>query len=487
MKKYRTVLTIFVVLYLAYFSYFSIVRYRTLYSSYFDLGIMHQTVYNTFSAIKMGDYSRFLELTNPHGFDQVKRMAIHNDMLLALLSPFYFIYNGPETLLVIQSIVLGSGAFALFGIAQHVLAKSKNKHLFSLLVSLSFLFFPAMQRANEFDFHAVTLATTLLLYMFYFFLKKRYGWSYFFFALSVLSKEEVALSTAFFGIYILYRERKSWKFGLTILISSIIWFLVSILIIIPTFRSDTHFALKYYSDFGDSPMKVILGIVSHPVSILKYIWRSDTLRYFTDLLGPVGFLSLFSPLVLLIALPECAIDLFSNSLNMRNIFYHYTSVITPFIFISAVYGFAVIEKCTVRIRSTKIKMGTVALLVLVSCTVYFSYLISPLPFLPQQNVHPFLWPQKDTQDATMWKEILADERLKIMATGHSAPLFSSRRYLYTFSDRYDLADYVVLSVNEIYNYPEKDTLIPAYEKLVKDRSYMRIYKHNNFEVYRKKI
>ncbi len=487
MKKYWLLLTMFVVLYVAYFSYLTVLRYKTLYSSYFDLGIMHQTVYNTFHAIKTGDYSRFLELTNPHGYDQIKRMAIHNDILLVVVSLFYFIYSGPETLLVLQSVVLGLGAFALFGIAEHVLAKSKKKDLFSLLISLSYLLFPAMQRANVFDFHAVTLATSLLLFMFYFFLKKKYGWSYLFFVLSVLSKEEVALSTAFFGVYILFRERKSWKFGLSVLISSIIWFFVSMLIIIPAFRSSMHFALTYYSDFGDSPVSVIFGILSHPTNIFKYMWRSDTLGYFLVLLGPAGFLSLLSPLQLFIVIPEFAINLLSNDWNMRNIIYHYTSVITPFVFISAVYGFAEIEKRIIRIRSFKIDGGRIALFSLVVCTILFSYLKSPLPYSLERNVHPFLWPQKEAKDVQTWNQILSNKKLKIMATGQIAPVFASRRYVYLFSARYDLANYVVLSLNEIYNYPDRDILIPVYEKLIKDPSYMRIYKNENVEVYRKKI
>src|SRR3989344_5193636 len=105
-RTIKIVLWFMILLYIGYFSYFTILRYQTLYSSYFDLGIMHQTVYNTYQSIKKLDISRFLELTNPYGPGQIKRMAIHNDILLAFLAPFYFIYPGPETLLVIQTIIL---------------------------------------------------------------------------------------------------------------------------------------------------------------------------------------------------------------------------------------------------------------------------------------------------------------------------------------------------------------------------------------------
>lgn len=491
-KKHWAVLllALFVLAYIGYFSYLTILRYHTLYANYFDLGIMHQTVYNTYRALLTGDFSRFLELTNPHGYDQVKRMAIHNDILLAFLAPFYFIYNGAETLLIIQSFVLGVGAFAVYGIAQNLFQKKKQKEIIGLVFSVSYLFFAPMQRANIFEFHAVTLATGLLLFMFYFYLKKKYFYSSLFFIASIFSKEEVALSTAFFGLYILFvtlrntkilkiEKRREIIFGLFILLTSLIWFFLSMLVIIPIFRKEMSFALTYYSDFGDSPVQVLFGIMRNPASIIKYLWQIDTARYLLFLLGPVAFLSVFAPLQLLIVFPEFAINLLSNNWNMRNIIYHYTSVITPFIFISAMYGFN-------HVLQVKRKMIIPGLIIVLLCAALFSYFKSPLPYSLERDVHPFLWPQKESTDAHLWKGILADKKLKIMATGQIAPLFSSRRYVYLFSPRYDLADYIVLSLNEIYNYPEKDKLIPIYEKLSKDKAYARIYKNDNVEVFRKK-
>ena len=496
-KKYGTmiILTFFVLSYIGYFSYLTILRYHTLYANYFDLGIMHQTVYNTYRALRTGDFSRFLELTNPQGYDQVKRMAIHNDILLAFLAPFYFIYSGPETLLIIQSLVLGLGAFAVYGISQIVFQKQKRKEIFGLIFSLSYLLFSPMQRANVFEFHAVTLATSLLLFMFYFFLKKKYLLSALFFIVSIFSKEEVALTTAFFGVYVLFitlrnkkiilnEKNKELAFGLFILLTSIVWFFLSMLVIIPTFRKEMSFALTYYSDFGDSPVQVLFGVLKNPSTITKYIWQMDTARYFLFMLGPAGFISLFAPLQLLISLPEFAINLLSNNWNMRNVIYQYTSVITPFVYISAVYGFYNIVNCK-TLKAFRKYIPYILLIIIVGCTALFSYFKSPLPYSREKDVHPFLWPQKEATDANLWKNILANKKLKIMATGQIAPLFSSRRYVYLFSSRYDLADYIVLSLNEIYNYPEKDKLVPIYEKLIKDKLYTRIYKNENVEVFRK--
>lgn len=449
-----------ILLYIGYFSYFTILRYKTLYSSYFDLGIMHQTVYNTYQAIKRQDMSRFLELTNPFGPEQIKRMAIHNDILLAFMAPFYFIYSGPETLLVIQTVVLALGAWAIFLIAKKVFEEEKRKDLIGLVFVTAYLLYPPMQRANIFEFHAVTLATTTLLFMFYFWLVKKYKWSFFFFILSIFAKEQVALTTLFFGMYAFYHNRRdkiNVKYSLLIAIASVIWFAASMLVIIPYFRGGNHFALNYYTDFW------------------KSLFHIDTLRYFFLLLGPMTFLSLLSPLHLFIALPEFGINLLSNNWNMRNIVFHYTSVIQPFVFISAIYG----------LKKINIKYLLVMVMVILSSSLLFSYFIGPLPYSMLRDIHPFLYPQKERTEAAFWKNLLKNKQLKISVTGHMAPLFSSRRYFYNFSKDYYLADYVVLNIDEIYNYPEKDTLIPAYEKLRKDKRFRHIYKNENLEVYKK--
>ena len=222
--KVLIALWIFIAAYIAYFSFFTILRYRTLYASYFDLGIMHQTVYNTYQSIKTLDPSRILELTNPFGPEQIKRMSIHNDILLGLISLFYFIHSGPETLLVLQAIALGLGAFAVWKIVGTIFKNHKNKSLLALIFSIAYLLYPSMQRVNIYEFHAVALSIPFLLYMFYFWLTKRYRISSLFFILSLLSKEEVALTTIFFGVYIIFTKwRENNFFGLTIIFSSTIY------------------------------------------------------------------------------------------------------------------------------------------------------------------------------------------------------------------------------------------------------------------------
>ncbi len=112
MKK---ILWFFISVYIIFFSTFSVLRYRNMYANYFDLGIMHHVVYNSYKALQTGDFGRFLEHTDPTGPTQLIRSAVHNDIILALFAPLYFLYPSPEVLLVTQSVVLGLGALAVYG------------------------------------------------------------------------------------------------------------------------------------------------------------------------------------------------------------------------------------------------------------------------------------------------------------------------------------------------------------------------------------
>ena len=442
-------------------------------------------------SFKTGDFSRFLELTNPHGFDQVKRMSVHNDIFLAFLAPFYFIYSGPETLLVIQTVATALGALAVYGISNIIFEKKSNVHLISLFFSFAYLMYPALQRANQFDFHAVVLATPLLLFMYYFYLRKKYTLSSLCALGALLTKEQVGLTIAFFGIFVAITafkqiknavvQKKEFIFAGILAFVGIGWFVLSMAYIIPYFRQGVHFALSYYGDFGDTPKGILLGLFSNPPLVMHYVFREDTLEYLVAVLGPLGFLSLFSPVHLLIAAPEFAINILSQSGAMRNIYFHYTAVTTPFIFISTLYGFQFLLNKIRRIQ----QYTWFIIAIFITFTLLISAVSSPLPYSLGKEVHPIFWPAQERFEAFKWQKIVADNNIKVMASGNMGPIFASRRYFYNFSERYDLADYIVLSHDDVYNGYENFKSIPAYEKLIQDKRYKRVYIKGIFEVYQK--
>jgi len=519
-------LTIGIIAYILYFSFFSIFRYEKFYAHYFDLGIMHQTVYNSYQGIKTGDFSRILEHTDPHaGTEQVKRMAVHNDVFLVFLAPFYFIHDGPATLLVIQSVVIGLGAYFVFLIAQLVLKNSKYSQALSLLIAYGYLLYPPLQKANNFDFHAVTLATTFLLAMYYFWLKKQPVVSFIFAVMSMLTKEQVGLSVAFFGAYTFYHSRsrtfsffehvkkfifhrssfqnciafiqkKENRFGMILIISGIFWVLFSLNVIIPYFRGGDHFGSKYFSYLQDTPWKIV------PV-----LFRLESARYISLLLIPIGFISLFAPLPFLIATPDIAMNLLAANSNMRNIYFHYNSVITPFVFISAIYGVQhllsskykkilnsiefVTEKFELpkkglKLFSPVIRHPEKAMIVfLFGAIVLSSLYMSPLPWGHHRDMFPWkAYPEKYA-DVQQWKMFLKDDLMKVSASGHLAPHFASRRFFYNFAEGYDKAEYVVIDRFEIARGYQTELNQSEYRSIRGDYRYIKVYDVHGIEVFKR--
>jgi len=471
--------------YIVLFSYLSIHRMYALNSYYYDLGIMNQTVYNT-------SRGYFLEMTNQEFRKNISRLAIHFDPILALFAPFYWVFSGPEILLIGQTIILASGALAIFLIGRKIL---KDKKM-ALVFACSYLFFWPVQRANLFDFHAVTLATAFILWAIYFSLQKSRLPTLLFIFLALLTKEHVGLIIFLYGLYLIF-IKKDKGFGFLVSFLGIVFFFISFFIIIPYFRQQTHFALKYYSDFGDTPSGLVIGIIKNPKLIIKYLFQPESLKYLARLFLPFLPYFVFSPLIVFLSLPEILINLLSANPNMREIYFHYNSLIVPFIFFAGIAGAAKIVK-------TKLKYFI--LIIFIFLNLRFIYLYSPLPLQFLKEPYFYTSINKDKLETIKkWQKIFADDNLKISTTPKLAPFFTTRRYYYNFLfdpsfenvkiskkeilekiSKYDQSDYVIINKEEIGDLNKDDLWVAFYRHLRFNKNFKMIYKDKfNLEVYKR--
>ncbi len=495
-----------IIAYSIFFSIFTILRTEKMHAQYFDLGIMNQTVHNTYMSLRTGDPSRFLELTNPHpGDNQVKRMAIHNDILLAIFAPFYFIHDGPETLLVIQAFVVALGALFLFLIAEKVLipfnvkATADKAGWIALALGISYLLYPPLQKSNAFEFHAVTLAPTLLLAMYYYWFIKKYFWSFVCAVLAIFSKEQVGLVTGFFALYSIIvmlnfpkpnfallrwaqqvrddimKNKKNLLFALTLGVFSLVWVVLSMKVIIPVFRGSEHFGSDYYSYLSNDPFAVI-----------PTLFRAETYDYLHELLSPVLYLSLLSPLHLAIALPEFAVVLLSANSHMRNTFLHYDAILDAFIFLSATYGIRNIYLLCTRYKIQPPHYKLIISIVLIPAFIA-SYFMSSLPWARNPNPHPWETMSPMVADMRYWREYLDDDTIPVAPTGKLSPHFTNRRYFYDFAPDYTNAEYVLIDVEDARIGFMRMQSSPAYDMLQSDNRYVKIYNNNGLEVYKRII
>lgn len=456
-------------LFVGYFSWISILRFDNYYAGRFDLGNMEQTVWNTL-------HGHIFEFTNPNGTEIVSRLAFHADFILVLLAPVYALWQDPRLLLFIQAVVLGLGVFFVYELSVLV---TKNKNV-SLVISLLYLLNPSLERAVIYDFHAITLATTFLLGAFYFMYKKKYMWFVLMAVLAGICKEEIWAINALFGLYILIIQKKK-LLGSIVFLGSLSILYALIWIIIPLAAGSQHFALSYYSkgEVTDSPTSLIKLFLFAPFKTLALLTDSARLIYLNQLLLPIGYLGLLAPLFLIFAAPDLVINLLSTKAELHQIYYQYSGAITPFLFISTIFGAAFILKRLKKIPET-------VLLVYLVCTgLYSAYLYSPLPGAKSPNLDMITKPMPD--------RVIIDRLLGAIPSQYSVSTSNSlgshvthRRYLFTMPYGWSEADYIVFLMNETNAYPSLGDHKKQAEILSQNPKYIKYYDNGIVIAFRKK-
>lgn len=365
----EAVLWLAIVAFVATFAVLAVRRHMALATNGMDLGNVNQALWNT----AQGDFLAFTNMAPVQN-----RLALHVEPILLLLVPLYWLgLGGPVALLIIQAGVVGLGALPVYWLARehltplppsprsgeggsppYAVERGLGREVFLPLVfPLAYLLMPALEAAVLYDFHAVTLAPTCLLFAFYYLMRGRHGRFALFAALAMACKEDMALTVAMLGVYALLMRRSrsgpglSWRAGLAALIGGLAWFAVALLIVQPAFSpTGGNVQAARYSWLGEGPSGLVETLARRPELIWDHVWRqADLPGYLLGLLVPTAFLSVLSPLTWLPALPSLAINLLSDDpFTWRLEAFHYAAPIAPFAIISALYGTRTLARLTAR-------------------------------------------------------------------------------------------------------------------------------------------
>lgn len=466
-NKHLTAVIILSLIFTLYFSWASILRYENFYTGRYDLGNMDQTVWNTIRG-------RIFQTNDDQG-NIISRLSAHADFILILIAPLYRIWADPRLLLVLQPLVVAIGAFFIYGISNHIL---KNKN-FSLIFVLAYLLYPALDNSLLYDFHAVVLATTFLLGTYYYLLKRRLVPFLIFGILAGICKEHIWVVLGVLSLFYAYKNHIKKRDQIIALIFSIYSFAAFfglIWYVIPYFKKGQHFALSYYSDFGESPTQVVKNIFLNPFKTVGDILTPTKLQYLFKLIMSVGFLPVLAPLMLIFAIPELMINLLSQNTQLTQIIYHYTATITPFIFISSIYA--------VSSLSAKFK-GKYLIAFLLFFTLLGAYELGPLPFARYPNIDMITKPLPNRDVIESFLEQIP-RRLSIAATNNVGSHLSRRQTLYTLPIGLDKADVVVFLLNDRFAQPTLQSQKDMAEQLKHDKNYIEVFKTGDFIAFEKR-
>ncbi len=319
--------------------YHALFRHLEFHTDAFDLGNMDQAVWNTLH----GHPFRFTNRGNDD-FGPPTRLSIHVEPILLPLSLLYLIHSGPETLLVTQAIALALGAFPLFALS---LRRLPRFPFVGVALVFAYLLSPFTISEALWDFHAVALATPLLLWALWALDSRRYGWFLLAAILAIATKEDVGLSVAVVALLLAVARPEKRRFGLLVAIGSLVWVAICFKLILPHYNVGVAGGNNYwyrYSWLGRTPLQALFNAVTKPWIVLGYLLIPGRLGYLAIVLRSAGGLGLLSPALLLAALPDLAVNLLSSHTEQYSGFFQYNAIILPYLLGAAVYGAAALVR-----------------------------------------------------------------------------------------------------------------------------------------------
>lgn len=368
--------------------------------------------------------------------DNSNIFGIHFNPILLFLLPFYALSPLPETLLVIQALLVAAGGFFMYLLAR----KIQIDVLVALLFEGAYLLYFATVSAVLSQFHAYTLS---LLFGPVLLLTSRIRSNLLFgiaLALFLMVQENSALIAFFFGLYLMVNRDSRFR-GLFTAIISAMYFFVVIQVIIPAF-SPYHFYLFsgiYGSPLGGNIPSIIKTTITNPLLFLQTLFTTANISYLGKLLLGIFPFALFAPTTVAIGFSALAQNLLSSSAGLKTQEMHYESGSVAILFYAAMLGYSWIS--TKKIFSNQLSRTTLIILLIlitgISYKRYTSYRLNPslLRISLFRNI-----------DAKM-DQLLAQvpDQASISTQDYLSAQLSSRKQLYQFPVYADQAEYVLLT------------------------------------------
>ncbi len=328
-RKARRRVILMIGVYAAVFSAYSLMRYYSFRSLFYDLGIFSYSMSQVTQGLQ-GIQTLLLPSTPGH--------VGHFSPILIVPLAFYALLPSPATLLVLQSLVLALAALPLFELSLTVLHRLDV----STTIVAVYLLYPALQGVNRYDFHVESFIPLLSFALFLVLVQRRYR-AFVGLSLLLLCTHEylsiVFLWTA--GILLVYQvlRHKDVVVGLV---------------------SRRWAATMFGLGAAFFALENLLNILLTPTHLSIFSWLGITTSSFTggvgDLLGGVAtdvplkllyWALLLAPLLLLplrewrLALPVVpwlGLTVFASNPGIYSLYTQYSAFVLPFLFFATIWS-----------------------------------------------------------------------------------------------------------------------------------------------------
>jgi uncharacterized membrane protein len=294
------------------YALYSLLRHARLGTAGFDLGIFDQAI---------RAYAHFRAPVVPLKGPGFNLLGDHFHPALIALVPAYWLWADARALLVAQAALMAISVAPIARLATHRLGTGAG-----LAVAVAYGLSWGIQGALGFDFHEVALAMPLLAYAMTALAEDRPRAAALWALPLLLVKEDMGLTVAAIGGYLLLRGR--WRPGLALVGTGLATLALVVLVVIPHFSPSGEY--RYWGAVGGGSgltgrlLGLPGGLAGHPARWVLPLC----------LLGMTGFAALRSPL-LIIAAPVVLYRLVSaNPLYWSVGYVHYNAVLMPIVFVA---------------------------------------------------------------------------------------------------------------------------------------------------------
>lgn len=343
----------------AFYAGFSLAEYSTFRESSYDLVIFDQAV-RSYAHLHLG-ISIIKGVHNGFGA-HFSLLGDHFSPILATLAPLYWVYDGPQTLLVAQGVLFALAIPPLWVFTRRAFGGGRKATISAYLVCLAYGLSWPLATAAAFDFHEVAFAPALTAIALERIQAGRLRSALIALAMLLLVKEDMGLMVAGIGLYLAVSltpsVRRQRLVGIILIAAGIAYSAFATYVLIPAFGGRSHYYWAYSALGNDGP-QVLAHIARHPLSTLRMFFTpSSKLRTLGWLVGVFCCLPLLSP-ILVATLPLLA----ERMLNSR---YHnwwlphfqYNAYLVVVLICAAVDGAARLGRWATRAR---VSTGVVAL------------------------------------------------------------------------------------------------------------------------------
>ncbi len=390
-------------------------------------------------------------------FDPVMNMNLlgdHFEPALALPGLLFYLWDSAAVTILFQNVCVFLSIYLGYVLAKKIL----HGELRALFITILFVFNSHLRDANLFPFHIEILAMPLFFLLLVFIEQEKSTVNkLYILIISLLMctiKEDVPLTLAVFGLWVLLFKKEKRPEGAMMLFVGMSAFLIISAVLMPYFSGGGYTHLGRYDNLGASRGEIIRTILFRPDKVLlNLVSPPEKVLFFSRLFKQFAFLPFLAPTYIFAGFSPLFYNMVSNCELQYQFGFQYSITLLPFLFYSSLYGLKNLRRVSARFGShaaMKMMNRVFALFcILLVITLGYRYFGKYTDPFRDKNI------QKLSYNSILEKTIKPKIPLssKIYAVSHIQPHFIEYNYAGMFSPDLDFRQqpdntFVILTKDE---------------------------------------